>query len=142
MNNDYIVLSKSKIRKNVLTVFLVAVIVSGLVLTGVSDTFIRLELFSLLSAIVVPFAVMTATDYLFCLGGKNAKFSLAVMLTEALLISGKLCYNYLCAIDGGFVGFTQVSHIVIAVILGHLIYLGLLAFVQMAIIRRLPTKRL
>ena len=141
MNNDFVILRKSRIRETVVTVLLSAVIAVGVILIAATDSFIRPELYALILAFILPFAVMTATDCLLHIRNTDKKLSSLIITAEALLISGRLCYNYLCAIDGGgFMGLTEVSHIIFAVILAHLIYFSVLVLVQTGIFRRLIRK--
>ncbi len=141
MSNDYIVLKKSRIKETVMTLFLAAVIVSGVIFTVMSQDFIRPDLYSLFSAFIIPFAVMTASDCLMRIKCVPKKLSVVLIISQAVLISGLFCYNYLCAVDGGgFMGLTQASHIIIAVISAHLIYLSVLLLLQIMVISRLVMK--
>ncbi|MBR4112814.1 MAG: hypothetical protein IKK53_07260 [Ruminiclostridium sp.] len=141
MSSNYIVLRKSRIKETTLTLFLIAVIVSGAVFTLMSQDFIRPDLYSLFSAFIIPFAIMTASDCLMRIKQTPKRLSLAIIVSQAVLISGFFCYNYLCAVDGGgFMGLTQVSHIVIAVITAHLIYLSVLLLLQIVVINRFIQK--
>lgn len=141
MSSNYIVLRKSRIKETALTLFLIAVIVSGAVFTLMSQDFIRPDMYSLFSAFIIPFAIMTASDFLMRIKQTPKRLSLAIIVSQAVLISGFFCYNYLCAVDGGgFMGLTQVSHIVIAVITAHLIYLSVLLLLQIMVISRLVKK--
>lgn len=140
MSNEFIVLRKDRVREITVTVILSAVIAAGAVITAASSAFIKAVPYSLFLAFVIPFAVMTATDILLNSKGIGTKIKSGVISAEALLFSAKLCYNYLCAIDGGFMGFTQISHIVIAVIAWHLVYLAVLLVLQLLLINRLVKK--
>ena len=111
---------------------------NGLLL-GMTSVFVKN--FCHFSAFIIPFAIMTASDFLMRIKQTPKRLSLAIIVSQAVLISGFFCYNYLCAVDGGgFMGLTQVSHIVIAVITAHLIYLSVLLLLQIVVISRFIQK--
>ncbi len=149
MNNNYILLDKSKIKAGAFCLLSTAVIVCGFVIVYFSEPFLGFgvhnftdQLLRLTAQILIPLIIMTATDYLAVkLFGKR-KIAYTVNAVEAVIFCGKYCYSVLCAIDMELFGFSEPAAIVAVIVALHLLFWLAVLVLQIFVIAKMVCGRL
>lgn len=143
MNDEYIVLSKSKIKRIFCGAAAVAVTVIGVVCLFLSKPFLGFgyhnfaeQLFRLILSVLMPMIIMTSTDC-FITGLLNKqKTAYAVLTSEAVLICVKNCYSFLCSFSGELFGFTEKGTVIFLTIAFHILFLILLLSIQIFVLHK------
>lgn len=147
MDNNYIVIEKSKVKHACFLFAIGAAVLAAIVYICACEPFLGFgihdtaeQIFRLICGIVAPVVLMTATDYFITVVFNRKKLAGFVVLAEAILVCVRYCYISLCAFDGNFLGFTEPAAVIAIYAAFHVAFLAALVAAWFFILHRTVTK--
>ncbi len=148
MDNNYIVIGKSKVKNACFLVALGAAALAAFVYICVCEPFLGFgvhdtaeQIFRLICGVAAPVVLMMVTDYFITVVFNRKKLAGFLILAEAILVCVRYCYISLCSFDGNFLGFTEPAAVIALYAAFHVAFLAALVAAWIFVLHKIVTKR-